>query len=472
MVYIVSFLAVCALPGAVMLSGAKEANLEKRQLAELPALTQDGRLNLDFPKRFDSYMSDNFGLRQYYVTGWAALEYYLLGCSPNASVIAGRGGWLFFGEEAGDYLGRGLLSPEDISRIVRTLRLEKEYLASQGVAFVFTVAPNKSTVYGQYMPARYVKESEESNLGNLSAALAGSGVEYCDLYAALMARRDAAQLYHSKDSHWNNIGALEGYRALMDSVSKAMGGFRYDAYENATYAWKRNWDGDLEAMLLPALGNLDWQAEYGMARAFRYEGRPRTMEDMRIASTSGVNGTRLLMFRDSFANALIPIVSNAFGYACYTRSVPYDLTLAAGEKADVVVQEIVERNISNLLAAAPVMPAPRRDIPGESAIACGAAASAAADNSGKLLKVSGWAPGPAGEAQELYVELSGEQGVFAFEPFPIGEGEPPQDMAYPSGFTMHLDAGALPKGNYRVNALIKTANGFERAETGLTITVR
>jgi hypothetical protein len=473
LIFIVLFFAVCALPGAVMLSGVKAANLEKRQLAEMPAAVLDGKLNLGFPKEFDSFMSDNFGFRQYYVTGWAALDYYLLGCSSNSSVIAGREGWLFFGDESRDYLGRNLLSATDIARIVKTLRLEREYLASKGVAFVFTVAPNKSTVYGEYMPARYVKASGESNLGNLSAALAGSGVGYCDLYAALMAQKSAAQLYHMKDSHWNNIGALAGYRALMGSLSDAMGGFQYDNYENASYTWKKDWSGDLETMLLPALGNLDWQAEYDIPQAFRYSGRPKTMEDMRIVATSGVNEDRLLMFRDSFANALIPILSNAFGYTYYTRSVPYDLTLAGTEKAGAVVEEIVERNIPSLLAAAPVMPAPLRDVPGADATTGSASASAAADGSGKLLKISGWAqPGQTGEGlPETYVELAGKPGTYAFEPFPIGEGEPPQGMASPSGFTMYLDADTLPKGNYNVNVLIKTDGGFERAATGLTITI-
>lgn len=471
LVYIVLFLAVCSLPGAVMLAGVKTANLEKRQLAELPAFAQQGKLNLDFPKQFDSFMSDNFGLRQYYVTAWAALDYYLLGGSPNDSVIAGREGWLFFADEARDYLGRDLLSEVDVSRIVKTLQLEREYLASKGVAFVFTVAPNKSAVYGEYMPARYVKETADSNLNRLSAALRGSGVEYADLAAALTARKGVAQLYHKKDSHWNNVGALIGYHAVMDSVSKAAGGFGYDTYESSAYTWKRDWSGDLETMLLPALRNFDWQAEYDIPQAFRYSGRPRTMEDMRIAASSDSNDKRLLMFRDSFANALIPIMSNAFGYACYARNFPYDLTMLESEKPDVVVEEIVERNIPNLLVAAPIMPAPERGVSSAGAAPGVVASAKAGPAGGGLMKISGWASADGAAAPEIYIELSNGAESRVFEPFPIGEGDAPQGMADPLGFTMYLDPAGLSQGAYDVNVLVKTGNIFTVTSVGLNVTI-
>jgi hypothetical protein len=474
LIYIILFLAVCILPTALMAAGVQSVNRENRSLAQMPALLDDGKPNLGFPKQFESYFSDNFGLRQGYVTAWNALNTYGLGTSPDTSVIAGRDGWLFYGDEAHDYLGRNVLSDADVFRIRRTLELEQEYLSSKGIAFVFTVAPNKSTLYGQYMPARYEKSAGPSNLSELALSLASSGVTYADLYSALQPFTNGTQLYLKKDSHWNNLGALIGYRAIMDAANRAGLGVSYDLYSNASYKLQQNWDGDLEAMLLPAFNDKDWQAAFNIGQNFKYAQRPRSMEDMRIATSSNANTKRLLMFRDSFANALIPLLSNNFGYACYMRAVPYDFTALEQEKPEVVIEEIVERNIPNLLQTAPVMPAPQRALNTENAVPTDAGTDIEVSDQGTMLKINGWiSPEIAnGGDGTIYLEFRNESGSRVYEPFPIGEGAPPDGFgAGAKGFTMYIDKDALPSGSYQVNLLSASNGALQSIETGKSVLI-
>ncbi len=75
-----------------------------------------------------------------------------------------------------------------------------------------------------------------------------------------------------------------------------------------------------------------------------------------IISTANDGGNKsVLMFRDSFGNALYPFAANDFEQARFSRALPYDLTDIGAY--DLVVIEIVERNIGNLLEYPPVLEA-------------------------------------------------------------------------------------------------------------------
>lgn len=61
------------------------------------------------------------------------------------------------------------------------------------------------------------------------------------------------------------------------------------------------------------------------------------------------------MFRDSFANALVPILSDSFGKVNYSRVFPYDYRKVETQSPDEVIIEIAERNINWLLQSTPIL---------------------------------------------------------------------------------------------------------------------
>ena len=105
----------------------------------------------------------------------------------------------------------------EITRLYRTLLLEQKHLESRGISFIFTVAPNKSSIYGEYMPNRYLVTGEKSNAEKLYALLDAEGFDYVNLTRVLLAAKDK-QIYFKLDTHWNNNGVLLGYNALLDKV--------------------------------------------------------------------------------------------------------------------------------------------------------------------------------------------------------------------------------------------------------------
>lgn len=71
---------------------------------------------------------------------------------------------------------------------------------------------------------------------------------------------------------------------------------------------------------------------------------------IQIDTTNEQKEHSLLMFRDSFGNALYPFLADSFGHSRFSRKMPYPLTMMQEVNADVVIVEIVERNIPYLLS--------------------------------------------------------------------------------------------------------------------------
>ena len=240
-----------------------------------------------------------------------------------------------------------------------------------------------------------------------------------DLAATLTDKKDV-RLYHKRDSHWNNLGARIGYDALM----KAAGG-NVGAYADTPYTIQEVWDGDLDKLL----GNTqkDQQAVWETDFTYEYTSRYRSEEDVLITTACANGQGHLVMFRDSFANALLPLLAEQYATATFSRALPYALDLTEIEEADTVIVEIVERNLSNLLAYAPKMAAPAREMP--TATENGTYVSATAVKSGNYVKVSGFTDGV---ADRICLAVNG----VAYEATPIAEG----DAAADNGFTAYLPA--------------------------------
>ena len=94
----------------------------------------------------------------------------------------------------------------------------------------------------------------------------------------------------------------------------------------------------------------DDNTAYDLSELFIYTSAYRTPMDMQITTRGGGEG-KLLMFRDSFANAMIPFFASSSLEARFERAVPYRIDLLDTYSADCVIIEIAERNIRTLIGA-------------------------------------------------------------------------------------------------------------------------
>ena len=410
-------------------------NAEKRELAPWPALLIDGKFNTAFFAGVGDYLADRFTLRSELVGAQSDLK-GLFGVSSEEDVVMGTDGWLYFTKTMPDYRGETDLTHIQAERLQKVGDLMAEYVEGQGATFALTVVPNKATVYPDHLPYYYQVPPSYSitkpgcedltPLYVLNQTLVNSDW-YVDMTAALTAEKDTL-LYHKRDSHWNNLGARVGYDALMTAVGGKAG-----AYADTPYRIESVWDGDLDKLL--GTTHKDEQAVWQTDFTYRYTSRFRTEEDILITTACAGGEGHLVMFRDSFANALLPLLAEQYATATFSRALPYALDLTEIEEADTVLVEIVERNLHNLLAYAPKMTAPTREMP--TATAEGSPVSVKTVKSGDYLKVSGYTDGTRGVAERIYLAVDG----VAYEAFPIAEGDPTAD----NGFAAYLPAECADK---------------------------
>lgn len=453
--FILLYIGACTVPLFGMLLGYKNINTEKRPLAKPPVLFTAEGFNNSFPEDAEAYLSDHFAFKPQMVTADAVMKQTVFGESVNTQVIVGKDGWLFFEPTLKDYLKVSVLGDNEIYRIAKTLELQKEYLARRDVDFIFTVAPNKASVYPEQMPDRYLSVGELSNCEKLYRQLDAVSFPYLNLHSVL--RSGEGQLYHKLDSHWNNLGALAAYRAIIAEVQNNSPEFSFEDYAGATYTSQKIWEGDLSQMLYPALSVKDDQMVYDIGKNYSSARPIRSPEELLINTTSEAGTADLLMFRDSFANALLPFISNSFASVIYSRAIPYQYTLLT-EDTDVVLFEIVERNIVNVIQTAPILPSYTVDaIPKatESPIDL----TIIIENTDNGTRVVGTAIPEhydAGQNYDIYLKLTGDAGDFTLVTFPIYETDylsGTEDKAN-AAFSARLDESSVPAGTYAVEVIV------------------
>lgn len=329
---------------------------EKQDLAQMPLLTlEDGSFNEDFPSLFEKFISDNFSFRQEVISAYGKIKYAVFNVSAEEQVIAGDDGWLYFSKTLDDYKGENQLSDNELQAICKTLDLIDEYTQSQGADFIFMIAPNKNSVYPENMPYYYTPAQGDTNLEKLNKALSGRSY-YLDILSTLDLSQ--GQLYHKTDTHWNNLGAAQCYNAMMDGLS-----LPHTDYIKGGYTEELVWQGDLTEMMLPDEEIYDTQIVFKTPTEYEYISKFRTAEDLNIETYNDDGNGNILVYRDSFCNALLPLIANDFQYCKFTRVIPYRISGEfTKQNFDAVVIEIVERNLTELLKGAPMIQAPTREL--------------------------------------------------------------------------------------------------------------
>ncbi|MBR5513457.1 MAG: hypothetical protein IKV85_05670 [Ruminococcus sp.] len=348
-IYAAAFIGVCLVPAVGTPFFKGDAAKEKRELAKFPSLVQEGKINVNFFDEFETYFSENFAFRQQLVNADGRLKSALTHTSANDDVIVGKDGWLYYNETISDFQRINTLKIREINGIANNLRIIDKYCKIKGADFIFFSAPNKNTLYPENMPYNYIQTDKKSNLENLTETLSADDF-YMDMKSQLEALNSSTALYHKTDTHWNNFGAYAAHTMLMNKLGKGscgVGNGWYTANDRL---------GDLAAMLYPVEDAKDMQLHNDYEYEYTYTSRFRGLDDVSITTENLNAAGNLIMFRDSFGEAILPYMAEQFATAEFSRAVPYNLTKV--KEGDSVIIELVERNLGNLLKSAPVMEAP------------------------------------------------------------------------------------------------------------------
>ncbi len=171
-----------------------------------------------WPAAFEAWLGDHFPSRTRVVQWYGIVRHRWLG-EPSARVVVGRDDWLFYSGEmtVEDLLGRDRLNADELTRWQRAVEGRRAWWRERGAAYLLVIAPNKSTIYPEKLPAFLRSQARTGQLDQLVDHLSGqkSPVAVLDLRPALLAGKARQLLYWPTDSHWNAEGLAVACEAIL-----------------------------------------------------------------------------------------------------------------------------------------------------------------------------------------------------------------------------------------------------------------
>lgn len=357
--YIALFFFLCIIPSLGILVVGEAQPAANEILPQKPVLMQeDGAINMGYFDDVTEYVGKRFAFRQELVTANAMINAKIFRHSPSEKVMVGEEDWLFYEETKTDYLRTQVLTDREVYGAVRSLKLLQDACLSQGKNFLFTIVPNKNSLYPEYMRNVGTPLERKKNLELFREELQRQGVSFLDLESEFQAQEEI--LYFHTDSHWNNKGAA----FARDLMMQRLGVFDGIWFSQEDYTVEKTHLGDLYEMLYPKGNELEGQVHFDRTFTFVDAAGPEQAEKadrMMIQTVCEGKSGSLIMFRDSFGDALYPFLAESFGASTFSRKIPYDMGMIESSEADTVILEIVERNLDWLKVNPPLMPAPSVD---------------------------------------------------------------------------------------------------------------
>ncbi|MFZ2446603.1 MAG: hypothetical protein WAW37_09605 [Syntrophobacteraceae bacterium] len=225
---IILFLLAIWLPAVQMNFGFYKEfdDTENRELAPPPQWGSSRFSKL--VEQVDAYIGDHFGFRPDLIRWNSFLRVNLLGASPIRSVIMGGDAWLFYCSEAledgntfTDYMGMIPLPDCELEKLKLRLEENRRRFSEKGIYYVVAIAPNKNTIYEEFLPERIRRNKSRTRLDQFVEYMAqNSDLEILDHRGVLEAARTRLPVYWETDSHWNTYGAYVAYREIFGKISR------------------------------------------------------------------------------------------------------------------------------------------------------------------------------------------------------------------------------------------------------------
>ena len=441
-VFLCAFFVISLLIGASVFFPENAVVSQKQTLVEFPEFVTNGKINTAFTNELSNYITENVAFRDRIISINAYLRNTFFHSSSQEKVIVGKDGMLFFSETLGDYLGTEKFTEREKFNFLDTLEQMQEYCDKNSIKFAFTVVPNKNTLYGDNMPKRY-KKASSSNLEDLLPDLNKTSVNFVDLTKTFKSLDGV--YYYKTDTHWTQKGAIIGYENILSSIYDD-----YVSFKDIPMNTPNTHRGDLGEMLYPGFEYTESETVLDYTFGYKTVGRFKSADDINIRTVNPNGKHSLLMFRDSFGVALLPLMAENFNSMYYTRQVPVDLTLATADGRDTVIYEIVERNMKNVILYSPVFEA-NTVTPGN-AVDC--EYSLHTDKYNSLIHFYGKVNSTLGTNQKIYVQVLDEAGDSVYYNTVGAFTEYPNEEYSDSCFSAYVDLSALPE-NYKVNVVLE-----------------
>ena len=187
------------------------SEFENKYLAQKPEFTMKSFLNNEFTPKYESYINDQFALRDDWITLKSLCETALMKIENNG-ITYGKDDYLFekFTAIPGD-------------QYQRNLGFLGEFFAKYTQQpITFAVIPNAYTIYPERIPKGLHNVDqlvETQKIYQQAEQSGGENLKILDFYDTLLAHK-SEYLYYRTDHHWTTTGAYYAYAQYVQSLGR------------------------------------------------------------------------------------------------------------------------------------------------------------------------------------------------------------------------------------------------------------
>lgn len=352
------FLAIIIVPSGISIAKGQNdfSEKENRALQTRPSISFSDIMDGSFQKDYETYLSDQFMLRDFWVNT-KTKAFRLLGKKDINNVYIGKDGYLIEKYTDSSFDSNQMKVNEKLLCDFLNDRASENKYNSVSCVFV----PSKGTVLTNKMPNGAIDYNSDYVVENIQKNL-NTGINSLYLKDTLVVHNDE-YIFYRTDHHWTSLGAFYGYNAYRNLVGEnemsvddynqvkvSDNDFLGTDYDKIQIYSKKDDISIFEPKSSVAL-TVDYNGEKDMADSI-YINENLDIKDKYTyflggnykkinIKTNVNNGKKLLLIKDSYSNSLVPFLAND-----YSEIVMLDLRYSPG-KVNKIIEE--EGNITDIL---------------------------------------------------------------------------------------------------------------------------
>lgn len=314
--------------GLVLLPKRSFSENENRSLESLPVPSVSTVLDGRFMKSAENYVGDHFPFRSFFVT-LNTEEQLLLGkrdLAGDYSSVPADGG-VYFGKNGHLY---EVLLPDKSGTFRDNADGLAEFAEKSGVSLTILPVPSGSQEQPENLPLSAPNHDQRQEFDELRRAV-GQSAQVVDLFSAL-SLKSGQDYYFKTDHHWNAYGAYVGYAALASAMGfpcVPQSGFDFRAvpqpFYGTLYSKALSVGQEPDTLILPyakdapaltqQIGQKEHEGIYWdeyLTQKDKYSAYLGGNPAVTVVLNPAAKGGKLLLLKDSYANAMVPYLAENF----------------------------------------------------------------------------------------------------------------------------------------------------------------
>lgn len=309
-----------------------------------------------FKDKFDKHYNENFKLKKSLLPSFNFIKskVFHVDVLPR-KVVSGKDGWMFLGNSYSDVIleSRGLkvFNQQELDSIRLNLQSVSSFVEENDAKFYLAIAPNKHQIYGDKLfNSNFTGTTKRKQIMENLEAIDFSLIDLSAGFDTI-----SSLLFYKTNTHWNDLGAYWGYRNLVNVFSKNYPQVKPISFDEIEIKDTITFQEDLTRMLdinveeHKQIYSINPSTASPLPKMLKEpEGFGREPGTYEYRYRSSANKLKIILFRDSFSDALKKYIIETFGESVIIYSYKFDKTLIENEQPDIVLYEIIERNLDEL----------------------------------------------------------------------------------------------------------------------------